>query len=112
MNVFTVPYVDIVANHGRWPGRVGNYLPLGRPIVSNPVGEMKWLISQNDLGLLADEDPDDFAEKILSLLADRSLAERLGNNARKTAVEKLTWLRMTDELERCYMESCARFADA
>lgn len=101
-NAFTTPYVDNIGNRGRWPGRVGNYLPLGRPIVSNPVGEMKALVEDNELGLLAREDPDDFAEAIIRLIDDPSLCERLGRNARKTAETDLTWANMTNRLEACY----------
>ena len=52
-DIFVMPYSDRVANRGRWPGRIGTYLALGRPIVSNPVGEIKLLFENEAVGLLA-----------------------------------------------------------
>ena len=107
-NVFTIPYIDNVGNRGRWPGRVGNYLPLGRPIVSNPVGEMRHLIADHQLGMLARQDAEDFADKVTTLIDDPDLAGRLGANARK-ASEAFSWVKMTDRLEACYEGAIARF---
>ena len=107
-DIFSIPYIYNNANLGRWPGRVGNYLPHGRPIVSNPVGEMKVLVEENEIGLLAEEQPKDFANKVLSLIRDPELRRQFGANARSLAENDLRWEKMTDRLENCYEKTLAK----
>jgi glycosyltransferase involved in cell wall biosynthesis len=108
-DVFVMPYPDRPANRGRWPGRIGSYLALGRPVISNPVGEVKLLFEKEPIGLLAAERPEDLAEKILLLKNDPALRRELGTRARMVA-EKLTWSKMTDDLESCYDAAVRHFA--
>ena len=77
-DVFVMPYPDCVANIGRWPGRIGSYFALGRPIVSNPVGDIKLLFEKEPVGLLATENAKDMAEKIRRLQLNPALREELG----------------------------------
>ena len=44
--------VDRPANQGRWPGRINDYLCAGRPVITQPVGEMKILLEQEAIGRL------------------------------------------------------------
>jgi len=107
-NAFVMPYVDCVANRGRWPGRVATYFSLGRPLVSNSVGEMEFILRDNDVGLVADESPQSFADQIMRLVHDKNLSDRFGLNARKLA-EKMTWKSVTDSLETCYSDTVRRW---
>lgn len=107
-DVYAIPYIDNLANRGRWPGRVGNYLPLGRPIVSNPVGEMTGLVRGHGVGVLVDETPQAMAEAIQRLMDDPAEAHTLGQRARRLAENELTWARMTDRLEHAYAGALAR----
>jgi len=101
-DVFAVPFIDKPANWGRWPGRVNEYFVLGKPIVTNPVGEMKTLLTQHEVGLLAAERPEDFAEKLGRLAADAPLRARFGENARHLAATGLQWKAIVDRLEDAY----------
>lgn len=101
-DVFAVPFVDKPANRGRWPGRVNEYFVLGKPIVTNPVGEMKALLSRHDVGLLASDTPTDFADKLDQLASDATLRARLGANARQLAAAELSWPVIVDRLEAAY----------
>ena len=109
-DVFVMPYPDCAANRGRWPGRIGSYLALGRPVISNPVGEVKWLLERESVGLLAAEEPEDLAEKILLLKNNYFLRQKMGICARAVA-EKMTWSHMTDRLELCYEKTRQRFVE-
>ncbi len=108
-DIFLLPYKDKVANRGRWPGKIGNYMAAGRPTISNPVGEMKTLFGADDIGLLADETPADFARKIVQLKHDPDLCGRLGQNARRVAEQKLSWDLIAEKLERVYANAVQRF---
>jgi glycosyltransferase involved in cell wall biosynthesis len=107
-DAFVMPYTDCVANRGRWPGRIGPYLALGRPVVSNAAGEMKFLLETDHVGLAVPETPGGFAEGILELRRRPELAAELGRNARRTA-ENLSWKNITDRLEECYRLAAERF---
>ena len=101
-DVFLLPLQDKVANRGRWPCKVGDYLACGRPVVSNPTGEMKILLSEENVGLLADETPEGFAGAIENLIENEPLREQLGAEARRVAETRLNWDGMIDDLEQSY----------
>jgi glycosyltransferase involved in cell wall biosynthesis len=107
-DVFLLPFVDTVANRGRWPGRIRDAMAAARPVVSNPVGEMQILLTQEEIGLLAEETPQDMAAQILRLRQDPELRRRLGENARRLAETRFSMKQVTDDLERCYRETLER----
>jgi glycosyltransferase involved in cell wall biosynthesis len=101
-DVFVLPFRDKIANVGRWPNKICDYMSLGRPTVSNGVGELKTLFQRRRIGLIAGETPEDMAAKILELLHDPALQEELGATARKVAIEEFSWPVIVDRLETCY----------
>lgn len=108
-DVFFVPFLDRVANHGRWPGRVNDYLALGRPILTQPVGEMKRLLEAEPVGLLSAEAPAAIAAAIVELRdhADRRAA--LGAHARRLAETTLSWDALAPTMEAAYACAAQRF---
>lgn len=108
-DVFVVPFPDRPANRGRWPGKIGKYLAAGRPVVTNPVGEMKYLIESHGVGLLADESPEGLAEALVALHADPERRRVLGEKARLFAENHLRWSLLTDKIEAAYAHAIERF---
>jgi len=76
----------------------------GWPTVSNPTGDMVNLFETHKIGLLASEDPEDFAAKTLTLLNNDDLLAKIGKYARQVAEKYYDWKLMTKKLERCFME--------
>ncbi len=107
-DLFLLPFPNKVYNVGRWPNKIGEYMSLGRPTVSNPVGDIRSLFETHQVGLLADWDPESFAGKIQELLDDHTLATQLGVNARKAALEVFDWRLLVKKLEDYYFEVLAR----
>ena len=107
-DVFLLPFRDKISNIGRWPHKLGDYMALARPTVTNPVGEMRTLFTEEKIGLLADETPVDFAQKIFQLIQDEELRLELGRNARRIAETKFAWPHIVDRLEQCYGETLER----
>jgi len=107
-DIFLLPFPDTVYNRGRWPNKMGLYMCLGRPTVSNPTGDLKALFERHRVGLLAEWDPANFAEKILTLVADDGLARELGENARRVALTEHDWDTLVSRLERFYDRLLAR----
>lgn len=101
-NLFLLPFPETVYNVGRWPNKVGLYMSLERPIITNPVGDVKLLLEQHKVGLMAEDDPADFACKILTLLREPELARQLGANGRKAALTTYNWKSLICTLEDFY----------
>jgi glycosyltransferase involved in cell wall biosynthesis len=101
-DVFLLPFADKIYNRGRWPCKIGDYLAAGRPVVSNPVGEMRELMQKHEVGVLTDFTPEAFAAGILEILNDPAKAQAIGETARKTAETVLAWDGIINELERAY----------
>lgn len=107
-DLFLLPMEDKPYNRGRWPNKMGEYMSLGRPTISNPVGDIKKLFERKEVGLLADWAPEDFAEKILQLLRDQNLAMRCGEVARQVAVKEYSWSKLAGEVEKFYYDILSR----
>lgn len=101
-DVLLLPFQDTIYNRGRGPIKLGDYLASGRPFVTNPVGEIREILAQDQVALAAGEDPRDFAGKTLLLLQDRELAALLGANARQMAEGPLNWGHFGGQLETWY----------
>jgi glycosyltransferase involved in cell wall biosynthesis len=65
---------------------------------------MTNLFKRHKIGLLASEDPEDFAEKTITLLNNDNLSTKLGKFARKAAENYYSWRLMTKKLETCFTE--------
>lgn len=100
-DVMWLPLKDTIANRGRWPSKIGDYLAAGRPVAACAVGDLKDLFSRELIGVLSRDDPRDLAEATLSLLARPDLG-KLGQNARRVAERELAWEILTDRLESFY----------
>jgi glycosyltransferase involved in cell wall biosynthesis len=101
-DVFLMPYTNKVSNVGRWPNKIGDYMCVGRPTISNPIGDVKWLFENYEIGLLASETPEAMANAAERLLSDRAYAERLGARAYDVAHNVFAWNRLIVGLENWY----------
>jgi glycosyltransferase involved in cell wall biosynthesis len=109
-DVFLMPYMNKVSNVGRWPNKVGDYMAVGRPTVSNPIGEVKWLFEHYGIGLLAEETPESMAEAALALLRDPAKANAMGREARRVAEDVFAWDKQIVKLEDWYYDILDRIA--
>jgi glycosyltransferase involved in cell wall biosynthesis len=101
-DLFVLPFPDKVYNVGRWPNKICDYMSLGRPTISNPVGDIKTLFESHEIGLLAQWDPMDFARKIIYLIEHPEIADKLGDNARNLAITVYDWKLLIRQLEEFY----------
>jgi len=101
-DLYLLPMADRPYNHGRWPNKIGDYMTFGRPTVSNPIGDIKTLFEQHEIGLMAEWSPESFAEKIIYLLDHPEAAEQLGRNARLVAENEYDWAILVRQLEQFY----------
>jgi glycosyltransferase involved in cell wall biosynthesis len=101
-DIMLLPLRRKIINSARWPGKLGDYLAAGRPIVANPTGEVRRWLENKAVGLPAGETPAEFAEAILSLLSDPAARGRMGTRAREVAEEELAWERVVRPLPDFY----------
>jgi len=71
-DLFVLPYPNIPRNAGRWPNKVGDYLSLNRPIVTNPTGDFKHLFQDYKLGWLCNNTAEAYVSLFKRLLVNRS----------------------------------------
>lgn len=90
-NLFLLPMVNSIANRGRWPSRLNDYLAAGRPVVATPVGDVPELFTRYQVGALGWVEDDTFVEACVELLTDSHRSGRLGENARRVAETELDW---------------------
>jgi glycosyltransferase involved in cell wall biosynthesis len=100
-DVMWLPLTNTIANRGRWPSKISDYLAAGRPVAATAVGDLTALFSKAEMGILSRDEPGDFARATQLLLARPDL-EELGRNARRVAETELSWDILTDRLESLY----------
>ncbi|MCC6153128.1 MAG: glycosyltransferase, partial [Candidatus Hydrogenedentes bacterium] len=101
-DVFLMPYTQKVSNVGRWPNKIGDYMCVGRPTVSNPVGEVKWLFERYPIGSLCEETPEGMAATARDYLNDGERCVRVGMYAREVAEKVFAWDKLIVGLENWY----------
>ena len=75
----------------------------GQAILATNVGGIPEIILEDDTGLIIEPaNPKQLAKKLLLLLQDESLRERLANQTRRFAEEQLTVSNMVNEIDKVY----------
>ncbi|MEW6443409.1 MAG: glycosyltransferase family 4 protein [bacterium] len=104
-DVLLLPFTDKICNIGRGPIKLGDYMAAGRPIVTQPVGDLRSLFDlEEPIGLLCGDRPESFGQAVCELLADPARAERYGRNARRLAEDRYSWEMLSGRLEAFYRE--------
>jgi glycosyltransferase involved in cell wall biosynthesis len=102
-DVLWLPLKNTLANRGRWPMKMNDYLSSGRATVSTPVGDLaRFFDGDEPAGRLAADEPADFARQTLALLSDDSARQIYERNARHLAETVFDWQLVTAGLEAFY----------
>jgi glycosyltransferase involved in cell wall biosynthesis len=97
------PLEDSLLNRCRCPAKITDLMAAGVPVVAESVGEVGRYIQHLSSGLLVTPgDQDAFAEGIVRLLEDEALRSALGRQAKRRALERFSWARLADVVERAY----------
>lgn len=90
-DVCLLPLRNNTLNRARVPAKLLDYFASGRPVVTNAVGDISALLTNNRVSVAADQDDHDIAESVVTLLRDPELAEHLGSAARRLMVNEWDW---------------------
>lgn len=101
--------MDLFVFSSRWPEAFGltlvEAMAAGKPIVATRVGAVPEIVQHGESGwLVPQEDPAQLAQGIALLLSDRSLAKKLGQQARQRVLELFDVHRMVSQIEAVYRE--------
>lgn len=71
------------------------------PVVGSNIGGITDIIIDNETGLLTKpEDPKDISEKIVTLLSDKKLRQRLSEKGLKTVNERFSWNLIAEQFKK------------
>ena len=82
------------------PVKLYDYLSVGLPVVANNIGEWCEVIRREKIGILTDDNPENFAEAINQLLQDEDTYYEYANNSLRIIKEKYNWDRATETLTK------------
>ncbi len=86
------------------PFKLLEAMSCAKPVVTTAMGGIPEVVQNGYNGLFILRKPEDVAAKIIQLLEDRKLANKLGSNARKTILEKFTWDITSKRTQQVYKE--------
>jgi len=102
-DVAIYPFDDTLLNRAKCPGKLIELMSAGKAIVADKVGQICEYVQDGKSGLLADPtNYTDFAKKVVKVIKDRDLREKLGKNARKRIWDVFDWRRLTSKVEQAY----------
>jgi glycosyltransferase involved in cell wall biosynthesis len=111
-DVLLLPLCNSVANRGRWPSKIAEYMAAGRAVVATAVGDVPALFRDASPGVLTAADPQSFAEGILKMYANADRDE-MGRRGREIACQQLGWILQTNYvqefLEQVYEQAQSAF---
>ena len=106
-DVAVVPSTPVSAGSGGTgtPLKLFEYMAAGKAIVATALNEAAEVIQDGQNGRLVEAgDINGFAQVILTLIDDPMERDRLGQNARRQAVEQYSWEEYTRRLEEIYRD--------
>src|SRR5688500_1102052 len=106
-DILVSPHVPLAANAEFFgsPTKIFEYMAMGKGIVASRLGQIGDVLKHEETALLVEPgDVDELREAILRLAQDRSLRERLGEAARREAIEHHTWKRNAQTVLNAYAD--------
>src|SRR5439155_11503035 len=101
--VCVVPLRDTVANRGRWPSKINDYLAAARPVVITRVGDAAAVVERAQAGWVAGPEPTLLGETLALALEDAAARDAAGQRARGLAETDLAWSRLAAALADFYV---------
>jgi glycosyltransferase involved in cell wall biosynthesis len=102
-DVMVLPFKRMVATDSIWPSKLNDYLAVGRPTVATDMRILRPIYQRYNIGVLADDAPQPFAEAVVCLLHDPAQRAGMMTAARALAEGDLSWEHLVDRLEKFYI---------
>lgn len=88
--------------------RILEAMAMGKPVVTSSEGIHGINVTPEENIIIADE-PEEFARRVIELLNNEGLREKIGTNARKLMEEEYSWEKMADMLNEVLQKTMSRF---
>jgi glycosyltransferase involved in cell wall biosynthesis len=95
-DVMLIPFRNSIANNGRWPSKLSDYLVMGKPVVATNICVVRELFKVAKFGEIAEDKPADFARKLRGLLENADELKKYSGNAYQLASGLLSWNAIID----------------
>jgi glycosyltransferase involved in cell wall biosynthesis len=82
-----------------------DYMAAGKPIITTPLGQIKKVISHGVNGIFIDNSVQPLIDSLKMLESDPELRKKLGDNARRSAIEYYNWGRVALETEAVLLDA-------
>ena len=97
-------FVAPILSGGGTKLKVLEAMAVGKAIVSTSIG-VEGIEGEDQEHFMVADNPEVFSSRVVSLLNDHDLRERLGANARKRAIEQYDWEAIGERLNRIYQDA-------
>ena len=97
-NIFVLPYPDSQINRARWPNKLGDYICLRRPILTNPTGDVKELFERYKIGILCDHNSDSYYKILKEIIEEKINLQNYLTDSQFVASDVLGFNRRIDRM--------------
>jgi glycosyltransferase involved in cell wall biosynthesis len=87
------------------PIKVFEYMAVAKPVVATALDSVEGVIIDGETGVIAKPDAENIAEKILWLVENPSIRDKIGRNAREKVVAEYEWEKLGDRLINAYRQA-------
>lgn len=101
-DVFVLTMRKNTYNEYRCPGKIGDYMAAGRPLLASDVGEVRHIVREGGFGFCWDNSTTDFIDKLMLILNEPRLADEMGCRARQMAEGVYSWRVRGVQMETFY----------
>lgn len=92
------------------PIKVFEYMAVGKPVVATQLESIEGVVIDGETGLVAKPDAEDIAKKILWLIENPGIRDKIGKKAREKVVAEYEWEKLGDKLIDAYRQAVENHA--
>lgn len=108
-DVILIPFPNNQVSHAASPLKLFEGMSLRKPIVASRVSGIQEVISDGENGFLADPDnPDEWIQKLETVLNSEKLSAKMGENAKRTVEERFDWGLLAKKCEEVLNALCLK----
>jgi glycosyltransferase involved in cell wall biosynthesis len=97
------PIPPIPIYHLSSPTKVFEYMSMGKPVIANrEIQEQEKVLEESKCGILADYNPESFAEAMIKLIDNPENGKKLGKNGREWLLKNRDYMILTETVEESY----------
>lgn len=109
-DICVLPMCDTIANRGRWPSKVNEYLAAGRAIAVTAVGDVAEWVRDRDCGIVAGAAPEPYADALIALLASSDARAAAEVKSLALAAGELAWSSIARDVSEMYEQTTSGMA--